>query len=101
MRQNLTTVPLIWLRANGPVEAGSASLRIAESMEVLLQPGATFEDSRFNPEGRLVTWQARGGVFPENSHAAAISFMITETTWQAAWSNPVWDSMEYNVSTGS
>ena len=96
------SVALQWLRESGPTEAGNATLKIADSMGVLINlasPVAEFEDSCYDPQGLLVSGFARGRVF--ESGATAMSFVVTETTFSPCWSNPVWAQLEYPVGTES
>ena len=94
------TVALLWLKESGPTQVGNASLRIAESMSALRQPATPFcefEDTFFDPKGVLVTWAARGRV--SASGAVALAFTVTETSFTPSWSNPLWASLDYDITT--
>ena len=98
------SVAMDWLRTAGPTQVGNASFRIADNMAVLLSgatPFTEFEDTYFDPgtnggRGLLVSWCAKGRVFDGNQ-GAAVAFVVTETNFSAAWSNPLWETLEYSV----
>ena len=90
-----------WLHEQGPSQLGTVSGVISESMSVLdgsTAPFVEFEDTLFDPHGSLVTWIARGRAFGgATGRGVALSIMVTETNFTPSWSNPVWESLEYDV----
>ena len=80
---------------------GTVAGAISESMSVLdgsTTPFVEFEDTLFDPHESLVKWIARGRAFAGASdRGVAMSIMVTETNLTPTWSNPMWESLEYDV----
>ena len=89
------------LRSGWPSQLGGVVGAISESMSVLdgsITLFVEFEDALFDPHGSLVTLIARGRAFGgATDRGFAMIITVTETIHIPTWSNPMWESFEYDV----